>query len=1019
VLVHVNNIFDDLSETIHDLCSRTLPARWSILLLLLWSHSIWAQPTKQPRPFPTTVDNVKFTDVVRDSNNYIWVSCFGALERYDGTLVKRFDSRGNFDLLYRLFVDNKNRVWSVDMVAGFSYMEGDTARPYKYNGQVKYLAEGGNLRTMSFKQDGSIKLASDYHGYFELDTSGSLTKILGANVDCNGWVFVEGEDGSSHTFFSHNQSYVEGDTFNLYVFDEQHLRFSIPINVSEKIRPALIGRGRRGHVAKDIHGNYLFSFGDSRLFRVSSNGDIEEFQLDHSVYEIFVDSMGELWISSIEGVVYHYTSLRANAIHRRVYFENADGTNRTVVRCEDHENGIWMAREGAGVFHIADRRHGLYSVASDHLIADEAMAITRANNDIVLGFRRKNALSIINSTTHKTVLHTNLKGFLASSQCFALHYDSLSNRLWVGANARFGCYKYPLSHESAPEKVYSILGHCYGIIPKENSNMLCALAAKSFTLLRDTTVVYRSDTFERNLTSACFTPEGELIIGSRGNGVRIFSFDSEYQATISHIPSIKVSSIARALDKTWIVSDRNLYHLNDNNQLEYFEVDSNNKVGLSSVYAFGNSLWITFGRGIYRISKGVTESRYTIETFPYATGLATLVKPGAALIHRKKIYIAAFGGVPVYDFSGLESFTRFEPPIVDRILMNGSALPRKGSYTLDYKQNSMNIELSAPHFKYGFQRFFRYKLEHDGADDGSWIELNKPGLNTLNFSHLSPGHYQLKAQIGASSLAWSNPMSMDMRIQPPYWQTWWFRAAILLGLALFVWLAVSYRYRTKQRQLQLELDAMSAHQKAMRSQMNPHFVFNVIASVQYLIKSSPEKAAKFLGHFSSLIRKVLDHSFVQWISLDSELGQLEDYLSLEQMRLNGSFEYEIDTSHLNESNKLLVPPALLQPYVENAVWHGLKTKENGGTLSIKLYSEEDNLKVVIEDNGPGRQQDNKDSNHKGHKSYGMLLSAERIKALNAEQGSFASVEVQDLESAAGVSEGTRVIIKLKARVGQK
>lgn len=1001
-------------KVIGDSCLFVSAFRWCVLLLIITPYVLSAQPTRTPKAFPTTVDNVKFTDVVRDSSNYIWVSCFGAIERYDGTLVKRFGSRGNFDLAYRMFVDHRNRVWSIDMISGFSYIERDSVKVYKYNDQVKYLAEGGNLRTMSFQNDGTIKMASDYHGYFEMDTAGSLTNLIAANVDYNGWVMVEGEDGSSHTFFSHNQNYIEEDTFNFYVFDEQKLRFSIPIPLTEEVRTRVVGRGRRGHVAKDVNGNYLFSFGDSCLFRVSPQGHMEEFELDHSVYEIFVDSKNETWISSIEGVVYEYPTLPVEKHQRRVYFEEADGSNKTVVRCEDHEYGIWMAREEAGIFQIPDRRHGVYSIKSGHLISDETMAIARADNDIVLGFRGKNALTVINSTTHETKLHTNLKGFLAKTLCSALCYDSLSNRLWVGANSRFGYYDYPLNSQSEPQRVYSILSYCYGLIQKEGSDLICALGAKSFTLMKDTSIVYQSDSFKRNLTSACFTPEGKLIIGSRGNGLRVYSFDSSYQATVIHIPTIKVSSITHALGKTWVVSDYDLFTLDGNNQLNPFVVDTNNKVGLSSVQGFENSLWVSFGRGTYRIREGENDSEYKIETFPYATGLATLVKANTTLVHRNTIYIAAFGGVPIYDFNDLQSFKSFDPPIVDRILMNGRTLPRKTAHTFNYRENSMNIEITAPHFQYGFQRFFRYKLVHSGGDDGSWIELNKPGLNTLNFSHLSPGSYTLKAQIGASSLAWSNSMVMDMRILPPYWQTWWFRGSILFGLALIVWLAVSYRYKTRQRQLQLELDALTAHQKALRSQINPHFVFNVIASVQYLMKSSPGKATKFLGHFASLIRKVLDHSFVQWISLHSELDQLEDYLALEQMRMNNSFEYEIDTLNLDDSQKLLVPPALLQPYIENAVWHGLKAKESGGKLSIRLHSEGESLRVIIEDNGLGRLQGGENSS-KGHKSYGMLLSAERIKTLNAEQGSFASVEVKDLTNDAGLSSGTRVEIKLKAR----
>lgn len=982
-----------------------------LILLQLNSGELGAQPTKPPAKFRTTLQNIKFTDVVRDSNNHIWIGAFGALERYDGTLVRRYDSRGNLELVYRLFLDHKNRVWTADMNAGLSYVEHDTVRRYEYNDSVKPIVEHGNLRTMSFQEDGSIHLASDYHGYYSLESNGRLTNILSATTDYNGWVYIENKQGTSHTFFAHVPNYLTNDTFSLYVFDEQKLKLDVPIQVSNEVKAALIGRGVKGDVKKDIHGNYLFSFGAPKLFRVSKNGEIEEFELDHSVYEMFVDSRGEVWITSVEGVVYQYPAdLREMNARRRVYFKDADGSTRSVVRCEDHEQGIWIAREEAGVFHIADRRQGLYDVKSGHLVSDKTMAITRVGEEIIMGFRGSNALSIINTVTDKTILHTRLKDFYRNGQCSALCYDSTNNRLWVGSNHRYGYYKYPIDSLSSPEKVYPILSHCYGIIQDPNSDLMCVLGAKSFTLLSDTSVVYQSDTFKRMLTSACFKPDGKLVVGSRGDGIRIATIEANFEVNIYQIPSLTISSLQQGLGRTWVVAESDLFTLEEDNTLSPFVVDSNNKVGVHHLFTHRRSLWVGFGRGVYRIREAEDTFGYTIETFPFAKDLASLAKPGTWVIHNGQLYTASMGGVSIYRFNGLSSFNRFASPMVDRVLMNGRVLPRNERYMFDYKQNSMNIELTAPHYKYGFQRFFRYKLQHGNVEEGAWTKLSKPGLNTVNFSHLSPGKYKLLAQVGASSLPWGDTMSMDMEILPPYWQTWWFRSVMLLLFMTIIWQSASYRYRNKQKQLQLELDAMTAHQKALRAQINPHFVFNVIASVQYLVKSSPTKASRFLGHFSSLIRKALDHSFEQWVPLESELDQLEDYLALEQMRLDGNFDYQIDTAALREPERLLIPPALVQPYIENAVWHGLKMKEGDGMLKVKFHSDGDHLKVTIEDNGPGRVKSEETGNHKGSKSHGMLLSAERIKTLNAEQGSFASVDVSDMEKG-----GTRVVVQLKAK----
>ena len=202
---------------------------------------------------------------------------------------------------------------------------------------------------------------------------------------------------------------------------------------------------------------------------------------------------------------------------------------------------------------------------------------------------------------------------------------------------------------------------------------------------------------------------------------------------------------------------------------------------------------------------------------------------------------------------------------------------------------------------------------------------------------------------------------------------------------------------------------------ALRAQMNPHFIFNCLNSIDYyILKNDTEKASDYLNRFSRLIRLILQNSRSEYVNLKDELESLRLYIEMESLRFEQQFDYEVKISRGLNIEEVEIPPMLLQPYVENAIWHGLVQKEGRGRLDLAITRQNGTLFCVIEDNGIGREEAQrlKSKTATRRKSMGMAITQDRISMINKLYKADASVEVIDLKDDEGRALGTRVELRI-------
>lgn len=325
-----------------------------------------------------------------------------------------------------------------------------------------------------------------------------------------------------------------------------------------------------------------------------------------------------------------------------------------------------------------------------------------------------------------------------------------------------------------------------------------------------------------------------------------------------------------------------------------------------------------------------------------------------------------------------------------------------------YGSRKIEIRFSGVDFKSKEDISFQYMLV---GLENQWKTIAYDGTS-IAYQSLSPGNYSLKVR-AISDNQISEVQTFDFVILAPFYRQWWFIAiAIGVGLVL-IFLLVKFLVRIQEKKIIAKNEVNAYRLTAIQSQMNPHFIFNSLNSLQGLIlKGNVEKSYTYLNSFSNLIRSTIDNINEDYIEFYKELELIENYLELEKSRFTDSFVYEIKND-ITENIK--IPPMIIQPFIENALLHGLMHKEGDKKITI-TFSYTDHVLCTIEDNGIGREEAQKIKirQAKGHKSFALNAIQKRFNILNKKAKRKYGFTYFDLEKD-GASAGVRVELRIPVK----
>ncbi|MDP4148730.1 MAG: two-component regulator propeller domain-containing protein [Bacteroidota bacterium] len=298
---------------------------------------------------------------------------------------------------------------------------------------------------------------------------------------------------------------------------------------------------------------------------------------------------------------------------------------------------------------------------------------------------------------------------------------------------------------------------------------------------------------------------------------------------------------------------------------------------------------------------------------------------------------------------------------------------------LNYKQNFISLEFTTLSY-FGITQNINYELT---GVDKDWVKANEKAV--ASYTDLSPGEYVFKTKAGDQNNE-SGIASLTIIITPPFYLTWWFRTLAVSGAAIAIYLVGRKRIQNIRHKADLRHKIAETEMMALRSQMNPHFIFNCLSAIDNLIQTNqPDKATTYLARFAKLIRSVLESTKNNLVPFYKDFESLQLYVELEQFRCGSKFLYQLtaDDELLNGDYK--VPPLIVQPFAENAIHHGLLNKMEGSrTLVIRATLRDNYICYSITDNGVGRKKamEIKDRNKPGQTSYGLGITEERIHLHN-------------------------------------
>ncbi|MFD2574253.1 two-component regulator propeller domain-containing protein [Spirosoma soli] len=446
---------------------------------------------------------------------------------------------------------------------------------------------------------------------------------------------------------------------------------------------------------------------------------------------------------------------------------------------------------------------------------------------------------------------------------------------------------------------------------------------------------------------------------------------------------------------------------------------------IAALQLVNDSLWVSTSKGLACLDTRTL--RFT--TFDEADGIPSSEFESGSVVRDSsgRIYFGAMRGL-VYVEPNQIRLNRFVPPVYltsfrvnDRELLRGSP-DRPPTIVLDYSQNGFSFDMAALSFDNADGNRYAYRLE--GFED-QWNQATNRAF--ASYTNVPPGEYVLHVIAANNDGVWNRQgYKLPLTIRPPFWQTWWFQI-VAFGSLLTLVISVARRREARLVKEQREKSELreriaASEMKALRSQMNPHFLYNSLNAIRlFVLQNDSDNADKYLVKFARLMRLILENSRLEWVTLASELEQLALYLELEQLRFGNKFDFKVDADPALDRENTSIPPMIIQPYIENSILHGIAHKKNRGTIQVCIKPVDDRLECTVEDDGVGRLKASelKSKTVSSHKSVGLKVTEERLQLISQRSGKETRVTIVDKVGDDQQPLGTKVIIQLPLMTAQE
>ena len=959
--------------------------RFTILFFLIYVVSSpfaqypYTSKIANPDPLPTPV----IYDMLGDSKGYLWLATDKGLIKFNSRTfqILPFNSTLLKSVGY-LNEDEQGTIWCANFYKQLFYVEQDSLKLFEVKDEVyKKLS---NILNISITKTSIV--VSSFSIVLEIDkrTHQIIHQIESNKNGISAWQYSTQLNNKIYCFSSKNQLYNFPKNTVIATSNNPFIESRLATDNKKIVG---IERGKRNRQAF--------------LFDGTSIQQLPNFEIPATtyIYHLAVTGEDEFWICTQNGAYkWDYKSGNTDLV-----FPN----ERVSDVVKDFQGNYWISTLDNGLFKCPNLN--CVKLSSAFVVNnDNATKILKIpNSHFIVGNTKGEVVEIDNAGTR-------IKKFQSATndEVEFIFFDEKRNRVFSDAGLfDYHSGKIISSFDFGKSNALDAFGNV--VIASFNR---CVVAADGFNAI-DTNTVPSNCLLYKSLSSTPLSIQGRVIkkakivrkkrtncVSANQNkkGFWVGYDDNlyyyEYDGKIKIIQSengksiIATSLFQNKKNELLVCTPTNgLLVLDTNNNIQKHFTTNN---GLQSNNAKktiidNNKIWLLTDESLEVIDLETN----LVQDFFSSTGLGSLTVYDFA-IDGNNILLATPSGVMRYAQSENSLGERIK---ITQLIVENNGKEIAANAALKYNENSINIKLDAIHYKAPAKLFFHYRLL---GSDSVWHTVAASN-NILNYNFLPAGNYTFEVYSADVNMIFrSTTSSFPFSIAKPFWQKWWFGLLIGIGiLGISYWVIKLWAKQFKIKQ-QAKENLLQSKLTAIRSQMNPHFLYNVLNTVQGLVYANKKsEATEMLGNFSDLMRKTLQESDKTEIILKDEIDSLKLYLELEKKRFDKDFEFTIAIDESIDIADIHIPSMFIQPFAENAIKHGLLHKEGMKNLGISFVQQKNKLLVSIDDNGVGRKQATIINQNRKVKSTGFAIKGieDRITIYNAMNKEKIEMEIVDKE----------------------
>ena len=936
-------------------------------------------------------------DILEDSKGYIWLAANRGLFRYDGKEYTFFSHPQKRGLsVFGLLQDDKGNVWVNNISGQFFYVDEEKMHLFAD------LKDQINGKLSEFKILNNELIALTENGIYKQ----SLAAKKGAFY----------KDLNVASVYYHSPFIMDKQFYFLHAnkvrkFTNNQFSLGLNLNITKKSITRFIYLKQ-----KDKH---FFSFNDnkSNLLEYHNNQFISHKldSLNQKIIHKILSIDDDIWFCTSAGV-YVYQQINNKLVFKKNILNQEVVTNAL----KDKNQNYWISTLQNGIFVIPN----IHVLKLNKLDKLKITDLEKINNQFTLFGTFDGKLGWIDTQN----LTHNVFNLPSASRVTKILFDQLRQVVYISQdnsgllwdikqkklfkfNQIVGAKTLSVHHNRLLYGTYN----CAKMInlPNQKDTLSKSIKLRGNPQLSPKNIKYNFKELRSKRSYASGFIDSLFYIGY----VDGFFWHQDQNISEIKFQNRSVFSVDLAIDRqknVWVSTlEDGLIKINNHQLVKHFSVKngllSNN---LGKLKLDNNLLWIAHDRGLQLLNTKTLGFQNLLksdglETYDYID--LEITKNHLILATKKGLYL----------WNKKHCFKPYHTPniFITSVEINNTKTQNINKLILDYNSNSIKIAFNVTGFQKEEFISYQYRLK----ENDNWQYLDK-GINFVKYNSLPSGTYVFEVKaINQNGIA-SHIEKVIFEVKSPYWQKWWFYLVITMATILLTWYLFQVTSQKKQqKQEQLLLQAKTEREliffqlENLRSQMNPHFIFNALNSIQeYIVCNEKDLASTFLVKFSRLMRLYLNQSKNQEILLEEEVEALQLYLELEKDRFEDTLNYTIRVDPDLLQKTIFIPSLFVQPYVENAIKHGLLHKLNNRNLSIEFNLKNNQLICIIDDNGVGRKEANrfKKEQETSYKSFATSANQKRVDLLNRTRKHKISVKTIDKVDSQNIAQGTQVIIKI-------